>query len=104
VPELREGGYVQHDAIPYRGLPARPRRLGVGLVDAHTGAVVGIHGTGNDQGKVCTADNPCEADTTGKGTVHIRQRYAQAAIPTCFTAGSEIDLFRPCCTLPKPAA
>jgi hypothetical protein len=68
--------------------------------------VVGIHGTGNDQGKVCTADTharrtpPVRAPSTSDSGTPSRRPRSQ----TCFTTGSEIDLFRPCCTLPKPAA
>lgn len=107
VPELREAGYVQHDAIRYTE-DCQPDHGASGspLIDPRTGAVVGIHGTGNDRGEVCTADNPCEADATGTVTVHIRQRYGQqtAAIPACLAAGSEVALAQPGCTLPEPAA
>ncbi|MCA1194396.1 MULTISPECIES: trypsin-like serine protease [unclassified Saccharopolyspora] len=106
VPELREEGYSQRQAIRYTE-DCLPDAGGSGspLLDPATGAVVGIHNSSNTSGEVCTADNPCEVDEEGVVTVHPQRRYAQqtAAIPACLTPGSGIDLSRPDCALPGAA-
>ncbi|MEU2434056.1 trypsin-like serine protease [Streptomyces sp. NPDC007861] len=107
VPELREEGYVLRNAIRYTE-DCTPDSGGSGapLINPHTGLVVGIHNTTNDQGGVCTEGNPCEVDKDGRMSVHKARRYGQqtAGIVPCLTAGSRIDLSSPKCALTKPVS
>lgn len=107
VPELREEGYVLRNAIRYtEDCYPDAGASGAPLINPHTGLVVGIHNTTNDQGGVCTEGNPCEVDNEGHMSVHKARRYGQqtAGIVPCLTAGSRIDLSLPKCTLTKPAS
>ncbi|QCX82502.1 Trypsin (plasmid) [Streptomyces sp. YIM 121038] len=105
VPELREEGYALRNAIRYtEDCRAGAGASGAPLVNPHTGAVIGIHNTTNELGRVCTASNPCEVDSQGRKTVHKARRYGQqtAGIIPCLTSGSRVDLSLPKCTLTKP--
>ncbi|MET7993458.1 trypsin-like serine protease [Amycolatopsis sp. NPDC005232] len=107
VPELREGGYTQHNAIQYSEdcIPGSGDS-GSPVLDPHTGQVVGIHNTSNSLGKVCDVDNPCEVDENGVITVHMGRSYGQqtAGIPACLGTGSTVDLSLAGCGLTKPKA
>ncbi|OZM73410.1 hypothetical protein CFN78_11295 [Amycolatopsis antarctica] len=105
--ELHEGGYVWQDSIRYTpecqtigGTSGSP------IVDGATGKVVGVNNTGNESGGECTMNNPCEVDENGEKTVRQGINYGQQTylFHGCLVAGSEIDLARPECALPKPAA
>ncbi|MFI5607100.1 serine protease [Amycolatopsis sp. NPDC051903] len=107
VNELHENGWVWKDSIRYTpecetvgGTSGSP------IVDTATGKVVGVNNTSNENGERCTLDNPCEVDGSGNVTVHPGTKYGEetAGIPACLTPASEIDLGRPGCALPKPAA
>ena len=120
VPELREAGYTQQDAIRYVGEPGCTRDTdplnggpvdgpgagdsGSPLVDPDTGEVVGIHNTGNNEGQQCTEDNPCEVDADGAVTSVVGRNYGQqtAMLNSCLAPGSVLDLSRPGCTLTGP--
>ncbi|WP_326565255.1 trypsin-like serine protease [Amycolatopsis rhabdoformis] len=107
VPELREGGYTQHQAIQYsEDCVPGSGDSGSPVLDPRTGQVVGIHNTSNGLGGVCTVDNPCEVDQDGKVTVHMGRSYGQqtAGIPACLGAGSTVDLSLAGCGLTKPKA
>jgi len=80
VPTLREGGYVQHDALRYAD--SRACRPGSGtsgspVVDA-TGAVVAIHNThAQPEGEPCAPNRPCEVGGDGTPVVLGGRGYAQ---------------------------
>lgn len=75
------------------------------VVDSATGEVVGVNNTGNDDGDSCTLDNPCEVDELGNVTVLKGRSYGQQTyLLTSCLRRSEIELGRPGCFLPKPAA
>jgi hypothetical protein len=107
VPALREGGYEQQDALRYTGA-CEPGHGASGspLIAPDGQTVVGLHNTSNDEGKRCTENNPCEVDAAGQVTVRKGTHYGQqvAAVPACLAPGSVLDLSRPDCTLPRPAA
>jgi V8-like Glu-specific endopeptidase len=107
VHELHEGDWVWKDSIRYRpecktigGTSGSP------IVETRTGKVIGVNNTGNENGRLCTLNNPCEV--TADGTVTVRQgvNYGEQTylIYGCLKAGSEIDLTKPGCALPKPVA
>jgi hypothetical protein len=107
VPGLREGGYEQENAVTYTSA-CEPGHGASGspLIAPDGQTVAGLHSTSNDDGKSCTENNPCEVDAAGQVTVRKGAHYGQqvAAVPACLAPGSVLDLSRPGCTLPRPAA
>ena len=105
VYSVREADWTWRDSIRYT--PACDTIHGTSgspVIDDTTGTVVGINNTGNDDGKSCTVDNPCEVDEHGTVTVLPGRSYGQQTyrLPGCLTRGGEPDLDRPGCMLPKP--
>lgn len=76
------------------------------VIDDHTGRVIAVNNTGNEDGEQCTLNNPCEVDRKGRITVRQGTNYAQETygIVPCLVAGSELDLSRKGCELPEPQA
>ncbi|RJQ81070.1 serine protease [Pseudonocardiaceae bacterium YIM PH 21723] len=104
VPELREAGYTQKDSLRYQVGNCDPTHGASGspLVSVKTGEVIGVHNTGNDNGELCTQDNPCEV-VGGKPQAVKDRKYGQqtSALVACLAPGSEFDLNRPGCSLTK---
>jgi hypothetical protein len=105
VNELHEGDWVWKDSIRYTpecqtigGTSGSP------IVETGTGKVVGINNTGNEDGARCTLNNPCEVAPDGTVTVRQGTNYGEETylFNGCLVAGSEIDLNKPGCALPKP--
>jgi V8-like Glu-specific endopeptidase len=103
--ELHESDWVWKESIRYTS-PCHVigGTSGSPIVETTTGKVVGINNTTNEDGERCTLNNPCEVDASGQVTVHPGIGYGQETfgIPGCLAAGSEIDLTKPGCTLPRP--
>nr|WP_306318013.1 MULTISPECIES: serine protease [unclassified Streptomyces] len=76
------------------------------VIDDHTGRVIAVNNTGNEDGEQCTLNNPCEVDRKGRITVRKGINYAQQTygIVPCVAHDSKIDLGRKGCELPEPAA
>jgi V8-like Glu-specific endopeptidase len=107
VNELHEGDWVWKDSIRYT--PACTTIGGTSgspIIETATGKVVGVNNTGNDDGARCTMNNPCEVVPGGTVTVRRGTNYGQQTylFYGCLKAGNEIDLAKPGCALPKPAA
>jgi V8-like Glu-specific endopeptidase len=107
VNELHEGDWVWKDSIRYT--PACKTIGGTSgspIIETATGRVVGVNNTGNDDGASCPTSNPCEVAPGGTVTVRYGTNYGQQTylFYGCLKAGSEIDLKKPGCALPKPAA
>ena len=68
--------------------------------------VVGVNNTGNENGKKCTMNNPCEVSTDGTITYEKGLSYGQQTswLYTCLTAERKIDLEKSGCKLAKPAS
>lgn len=107
VPRLDEAGYTQRDAIRYRSQPGcgpedNPGHGSSGspLVSRESGEIVGIHGTGNDDGLECTQNNPCEVGPDGTVTAVKDRKYGQqtAWLNECLVSGSRFDVSRPGCS------
>jgi len=107
VHELLEGGYSTTDSIRYgrTGCDVIGGTSGSPIIDAATKEVVGVNNTGNEDGERCTDGNPCEIDAAGTVTVDHGRSYGQQTywIYSCLD-GTTIDLDKPGCMLPKPAA
>ena len=72
VPTLREDRWTWHDSIRYaKGCDTIHGTSGSPIVSVATGEVVGINNTGNDDGQVCTLNNPCEVNPDGTTTTVV---------------------------------
>ena len=106
VGTLREADWTWHDSVRYSaGCDTIPGTSGSPIVDTATGQIAGINNTGNENGEMCTLDNPCEVAADGTTTVVQGQSYGQQTywFTTCLTATRAIDLNTPGCLLTKPA-
>ncbi|MCF3118905.1 trypsin-like peptidase domain-containing protein [Streptomyces arenae] len=107
VYRLKEGEWTWKDSVRYT--PACQTIGGTSgspVIDHKTGKVTAVNNTGNEDGERCTLNNPCEVDRKGTVTVRKGINYAQETygIVPCVGKGSKIDLGRPGCRLPRPAA
>ncbi|MGE5086260.1 MAG: trypsin-like peptidase domain-containing protein [Bacillota bacterium] len=105
IPELREDNWTFRDSIRYtaNGCKTIGGTSGSPITRAGTKTVIGINNTGNESGRKCTMNNPCEVDENGNVTVIRGASYGQQTynIYTCLTTTNDIDLKKEGCTLPK---
>ena len=105
VPTLREDRWTWHDSIRYNtGCATVHGTSGSPIVSVGTGEIVGINNTANDNGGVCTLNNPCEVAPDGSVTATQGLRYGQETywFTTCLTTNRVIDLNRAGCLLTRP--
>ncbi|MET9473338.1 serine protease [Streptomyces sp. NPDC002922] len=105
VYRLKEGEWTWKDSVRYTSACRTiGGTSGSPVIDNTTGKVVAVNNTGNEDGQQCTDNNPCEVDESGNVTVRQGINYAQETygIVPCIGAGSQIDLSRAGCALPKP--
>ncbi|MGW3657717.1 S1 family peptidase [Streptomyces sp. NPDC005151] len=105
VYRMKEGAWTWKDSVRYTSAcQTIGGTSGSPVIDNATGKVVAVNNTGNEDGQQCTVNNPCEVDESGNVTVRQGINYAQETygIVPCIGAGSQIDLNRTGCTLPKP--
>ncbi|MEU0831911.1 serine protease [Streptomyces sp. NPDC005969] len=105
VYRMKEGLWTWKDSVRYTSAcQTIGGTSGSPVIDNATGKVVAVNNTGNEDGLQCTDNNPCEVDESGNVTVRKGINYAQQTygIVPCIGAGSQIDLNRAGCTLPKP--
>jgi Trypsin-like peptidase domain len=105
VPTLREDRWTWHDSIKYAaGCGTIHGTSGSPIVSVATGEVVGINNTANDNGQVCTLNNPCEVGPDGVPHATKGLKYGQETywFTTCLTTQRRIDLNRPGCLLTRP--
>lgn len=106
VPELREATWTFRDSIRFTqpGCETIGGTSGSPIVDAESKLVIGINNTGNEKGAMCTMNNPCEVDSTGKTSAYKGAAYGQQLFPiySCLDAGNKINLTKTGCTLQKP--
>jgi V8-like Glu-specific endopeptidase len=100
---LDEGGYSMNDSIRYTrpGCEVYGGTSGSPVVDKATREVIGINNTGNESGRRCTMNNPCEIDENGNVQYIQGYSYGQQTyrVYSCLNANREIDLSVPGCTL-----
>lgn len=101
--QLMEGGYTMNDSVRYTrpGCEVFGGTSGSPIVDKNTREVIGINNTGNESGRRCTMNNPCEIDETGKVDFVKGYSYGQQTyrIYSCLNGQRELDLGVPGCTL-----
>jgi hypothetical protein len=107
VSELREDEWTWHDSIRYdAGCDTIHGTSGSPLIDATSGQIVGINNTGNDDGEMCTLNNPCEVAEDGSTSAHQGQSYGEQTFwfTTCLSSSRTIELAISGCLLTKPAS
>jgi hypothetical protein len=107
VSTLREDQWTWHDSLRYdTACDTIHGTSGSPIVSSTTGQIVGINNTGNDDGEMCTLDNPCEVDPDGTTHAYQGQSYGEETywFTTCLTSTRTIDLTIAGCLLTKPAA
>lgn len=105
VSTLREDEWTWKDSIRYdTACDTIHGTSGSPIVDATSGAIVGINNTGNDDGEMCTLNNPCEVDANGTTHAYQGQSYGEQTywFTTCLTSARAIDLTLTGCLLAKP--
>ncbi|WSA78725.1 serine protease [Streptomyces sp. NBC_01799] len=105
VYRLKEGEWTWKDSVRYTSAcQTIGGTSGSPVIDNATGKVVAVNNTGNEDGQRCTDNNPCEVDESGNVTIRQGINYAQETygIVPCIGTGSQIDLSRSGCALPKP--
>ncbi|MGW8948212.1 S1 family peptidase [Streptomyces koyangensis] len=103
--QLKEGSWTWKDSVRYTdACDTIGGTSGSPVIDDATGKVVAVNNTGNESGGRCTDNNPCEVDENGEVTVREGINYGQQTytLVPCIGPGSEIDLGREGCAVPKP--
>lgn len=103
--ELREASWTFTDSIRYSspGCETIGGTSGSPIIATGTRTVVGVNNTGNESGKRCTMNNPCEVDQNSTVTVNKGASYGQQTYQfyTCLDNTFNIDLKLDGCLLPK---
>jgi V8-like Glu-specific endopeptidase len=104
VNEMHESDWSWVDSIRFThdGCHTRGGTSGSPLIAAGTRTVIGINNTGNESGRKCTLNNPCEIDASGNITYQKGNSYGEQTfwIYSCLTADNQIDLSKQGCLLP----
>jgi len=93
--DLREGGWSFTDSIRYNdGCSTTHGTSGSPIVSEAAGDVIGINNTGNDNGEMCTLNNPCEVNADGTTSAYKGRSYGQQTwwITTCVNGSRQLDL------------
>lgn len=102
---VEEDQWTWHDSLRYgqSGCDIIGGSSGSPVVDSSTGQVVGVNNTINEDGQMCTLNNPCEVGSDGTTTETRGQGYGQETywITTCLDSSNAIDLTVAGCLLPK---
>lgn len=103
--KIKESDWTWKDSIRYSetGCNTIGGTSGAPIIQTGTRTVIGINNTGNESGKKCTMDNPCEVDEQGKVVVKAHASYGQQTykLYSCLTSNFKIDLSLPYCELFK---
>jgi hypothetical protein len=96
VYKLSEAGYESTDSIRYTkgGCETYGGTSGSPIVSPQTRLIIGINNTGNEDGKLCTMNNPCEVDANGQQTADKGRSYGQQVYQfySCLNSNNEFDL------------
>lgn len=102
--QLQEADWMYSDSIRYSrpGCETYSGTSGSPVLAKGTRTVIGINNTGNDGGKACTLNNPCEISEDGTVFYEKGISYAQQTswVYSCLNTGRDIDLAIPGCKLP----
>ena len=103
--KIREGQYTWYDSLALASNDCN-------IVDGVSGSpiimrgrrlVVAVINSGNEKGKLCTQENPCEVDESGHAIIDKSVSYGQQTYKfySCLTPDFKIDLDFPGCQLPN---
>ncbi len=102
---LKEGNWTFFDSIRYSpvGCEVIGGTSGSPIVEKDSRIVVGINNTGNQSGRRCKVNNPCEVDEKGRVSVNKGINYGQQTFNfyNCLTIDYRIDLNLSGCNLAK---
>jgi len=103
---LIEGRWTFKDSIRYSrpGCEVVGGTSGSPIIASSSRTVIGVNNTGNESGKQCTLNNPCEVDEDGniffeKGLAYGQQTYW---LYSCRDTTGALDLMIEGCHLPSP--
>lgn len=96
IHRLLEGDWEWSNSMRYSrpGCEVIGGTSGSPVIDTITRQVIGVNNTGNESGRKCTDNNPCEIDENGDITFEEGYSYAQQTywIYSCLNENREIDL------------
>lgn len=105
IPTLKEASWTFKDSIRYSrpGCEVIGGTSGSPIIEKGKRVVIGVNNSGNESGKRCTMNNPCEVDLNGNVTVIKGASYGQQTywFYSCLNEQFEIDLTLSSCQLPK---
>ncbi|MCF8058988.1 MAG: serine protease [Bacteriovoracaceae bacterium] len=105
IHELREQNWVFQDSFRYSrpGCETIGGTSGSPIIDKINREVIGVNNSGNESGRECTMNNPCEVDANGNIQVIKGASYGQQTywFYNCLTSGYEIDPNLEGCQLQK---
>lgn len=101
--EMRESRWTFKDSLRYSrpGCETIGGTSGSPIIEKSTRLVIGVNNTGNESGRECTMNNPCEIDPNGNVTVIKGASYGQQTywFYSCLTEDFQIDLTKEGCKL-----
>lgn len=104
VNQLNEDSWTFRDSIRYTrpGCETIGGTSGSPIISPITRKVIGINNTGNEDGKLCTMNNPCEVDANGNKKAYHGVSYGQQIywVYSCLTEDNQFDLHKQGCMLP----
>jgi V8-like Glu-specific endopeptidase len=105
VHTLKEADWTFVDSIRYSrpGCNTIGGTSGSPVIEAGTRTVIAVNNTGNESGKLCEMNNPCEVAEDGTRVAQKGYSYGQQTywFYTCRNDAGAIDLNKPGCMLPK---
>jgi hypothetical protein len=105
VKTLKEASWTFVDSLRYSrpGCETIGGTSGSPVVEAGTRTVVAVNNTGNESGKMCEMNNPCEVAEDGTTAAYKGYSYAQQTywFYSCLNDAAKLDLTRSGCLLPK---
>lgn len=106
VHRLKEADWIFKESMRYSqpGCNVIGGTSGSPVVLAGTKTIIGVNNTGNESGRECEMNNPCEIDEDGTIRYEIGFNYAQQTswIYSCRRDNGQLDLGVEGCRLPKP--
>ncbi len=105
VHELREGRWTFFDSIKYTDPNCQVigGTSGSPVIARGTRTVVGVNNTGNESGRECEINNPCEVNENGDISFEEGWSYGQQTywLYECLTEDLDLDLDQANCQLPQ---
>ena len=104
VHQLKEADWLFERSVRYTrpGCEVIGGTSGSPVIEIATRSVIAINNTGNESGRRCTMNNPCEIDENGDITFQEGYSYAQQTywLYGCLNELNELDLNKAGCELP----